>query len=62
MVFNPIAYLKETKIELSRIVWPTRRETVRFTIIVIVASILIGAYIAGIDYVLTSIADNFLYK
>lgn len=62
MVFNPLAYIKESKHELLRIVWPTRKETVRFTVIVIVASVIIGTYIAGIDFVLASLADNFLYK
>lgn len=62
MIFNPIVYLKETKEELGRIIWPSRQETVRFTIIVIVASVIIGAYIAGVDFALATLAEKFLYK
>lgn len=62
MAFNPIDYLKESRAELGKIVWPSRRETIRFTAIVILASIVIGGYIAGIDFILASLADNFLYK
>jgi preprotein translocase subunit SecE len=62
MIFNPIGYIKESRLELSRIVWPTRKETLRFTVIVIIASVIIGTYVAGIDFILTTLADNFLYK
>ena len=62
MAINPIAYVKESKNELKRIVWPTRKETLRFTVIVIIATVVVGAYIAGLDYVLAALANKFLYR
>lgn len=60
MAINPITYLKESKAELDKVIWPTRKETLRLTIIVIFISVFIGAYIAGLDAILTKITERFL--
>jgi len=60
MAFNPLTYLKESRAELTKVVWPTRQETVRMTIIVIVISVLVGGYIAGLDTLFTSLVGKFL--
>ncbi len=39
--------------ELKKVSWPTRQETVKLTSIVIVISLIIGAYIGIIDILLT---------
>lgn len=38
--------------ELKRVTWPTRQETFKFTMVVIVISLIIGAYIGIIDTLL----------
>lgn len=44
-------YLKETKIELKHVIWPNRRQTFYYTLIVVVLSVLV-AYLLGIfDYI-----------
>ncbi len=52
---NPVKYLRETLAELKLVSWPSRHSTVRLTVIVIVISILVGAYIGALDYGLTNI-------
>jgi preprotein translocase subunit SecE len=39
--------------ELKKVSWPTRQETMQLTFIVIVISLIIGAYIGIIDVLLT---------
>lgn len=34
--------VRETRTELSKVVWPTREETIRLTILVIAVSVVIG--------------------
>lgn len=51
---NIINFLKEVKEELSKVSWPTKEQTVRYTILVIVVVISVGALLGGLDYVLTS--------
>jgi preprotein translocase subunit SecE len=38
--------------ELRKVTWPTKQETLRLTIVVIVISLIIGAYIGIIDVLL----------
>lgn len=54
-MINPVKYVRETVAELKLVSWPTRETTTRLTIIVIVISALVGAYIGLLDYLLTNI-------
>ena len=52
---SPIKFLKEVKTELSKVVWPSKKEAVRLTLVVILVSLLVGAFIGGVDFVLTKL-------
>ncbi len=56
----PVKFLRETYDELTKVVWPTRNEVIRLTVIVITISIGIGLYIGGIDYVFTKVTELIL--
>ncbi len=60
MAFNPLTYIKESRVELGKVVWPTRQETIRMSIVVIVILIIVGGYIAGLDALFASIVGRFL--
>ena len=47
---GPRQFLKEVRQELRKVAWPTRAEVVNYSIIVLVALILMTAYIAFLDY------------
>ncbi len=51
--FKPLSFFGEVKSELSKVVWPTKEETIRLTGIVIVISIVVGLFIGSLDYLLT---------
>lgn len=44
-----IQYFKETKTELKEVVFPTTAQTITFTILVIVISIVVAAGLGGLD-------------
>ena len=52
---NPITYIKETISELKLVRWPTRQETINLTVIVLAISLLVGAYVGGLDFLFTNI-------
>ncbi len=54
---SPITFLKEVRVEMAKVIWPTREETIKLTIIVIVISFVIGTYIGGLDLILTKVTD-----
>lgn len=48
---KPVAFLQETYAELKKVVWPTRQEVFRLTLIVIFISVVMGIYIGGLDWI-----------
>jgi len=44
------SFIREAYGELKRVVWPTRKEIISKTIIVVVSMIIIAAVIGAIDY------------
>ena len=45
-----IEYFKETKTELKHVIWPNRRQTIYYTIIVVVLSVLIAYFLGVFDF------------
>jgi len=43
-------YFKETKTELKHVIWPGRRQTVFYTLIVIILSVLVAYYLGVFDF------------
>ena len=50
-----VTYLRDTLTELRLVRWPTRRETINLTIIVIAISVFVGAYVGGLDFMFTNL-------
>jgi preprotein translocase subunit SecE len=55
-------YLKETRAEIDHITWPTQRQTVIYTVLVIVLSVVIGTYLGILDAGLTRGLNMFLTR
>ena len=43
-------YLKDTRAELKHVIWPTRRQTFYYTLIVIILSLIIAYYLGIFDF------------
>jgi len=52
---NPAKFLKEVKVELSKVIWPSRQEAIKLTFVVILVSTLVGTFIAVVDFALTKV-------
>lgn len=48
-------YLTEVRDELTKVTWPKREDAIRMTAIVLLASLLVGLYIGGLDYLFTNL-------
>ena len=53
-------FLKEVKQEVRKVTWPTKAETIRYSIMVIVASLVVAVYLGGVDYVVASLLERFI--
>lgn len=58
---NILVFLKEVKEELVKVAWPSREQTIRYTILVIIVAVAVGLFLGGLDYVLT-VLTAFLLK
>jgi preprotein translocase subunit SecE len=47
----PRVFLKEVRQELKKVAWPTRQEMVAYTIVVLVAVVVLTALVFGMDLV-----------
>ena len=52
MISRSRTYVTESWAELRKVAWPTRRQVVNLTLIVIAVSAVVGAYIAILDLLL----------
>ena len=52
--FSPIQYLREAKDELAKVTWPSRKESTRNVLIVLIGSIAIALAFALLDGLLTA--------
>ncbi len=46
---NPVTFLQETVSELRKAVWPSKEETTRLTVVVIVLAIIMSVFLGGLD-------------
>jgi preprotein translocase subunit SecE len=56
---NPVKFIKEVRAELKKVTWPTKAETIKLTVVVIAISIIVGAFIGGLDAGLVQITSLF---
>jgi preprotein translocase subunit SecE len=47
---KPREFVREVRGELRKVAWPTRAEVVNYSIIVLIAVVLLTAYVAALDY------------
>lgn len=48
-------YLRETRAELRKVVWPTREEAVNLTGIVVLTIVVMSAFFGVVDYLFTQL-------
>lgn len=50
-----VNYLKESKAELKKVTWPTRKETTKHTLIVIGISAFVAVFLGILDFIFAKI-------
>ncbi len=60
MFNNLVVFLKESRIELRKVTWPTREETIRYTVAVIVISLATAGLLGGADFIFKTLLTRFV--
>ena len=54
-------FFKEVKMEMKKVNWLTKRETIRYTLIVIGISVAVAIYLGSLDFIFTTILNKFVF-
>jgi preprotein translocase subunit SecE len=57
---NPFEFLQQVRTEVSKVTWPTRRETIITTVMVLLMSIAAALFFLAADWVLSTIVTFIL--
>ncbi len=55
-------YLNEVRIELRKVVWPKKGEVAKLTLIVIGITLVVSAYLGGLDLLFTKLLEFLVAK
>lgn len=63
---NPIRpllnYIAASKAELQKVTWPTQKDVIRYSVMVVLVAVVMAVFFAGIDFALTKATDFILQK
>ena len=54
-------FFKETKQEIKKVDWPSREETIRYTLIVIGASFVVATILGFLDFIYFKLLKKFIF-
>jgi preprotein translocase subunit SecE len=46
-----VGFIRDVRSELRKVAWPTQRETVNLTVVVLALSVAVGAFLGGVDFI-----------
>ena len=53
-------FLKEVQLEVKKVNWPTKEETLKYTFIVIVFSTLVAIFLGGLDVIFNNLLKIYI--
>jgi preprotein translocase subunit SecE len=57
-----ITFLKEAKVELMKVNWPTRQQTINYTLVVIGISLAVAIFLGGMDYIFENLIRKIIVQ
>ncbi|MFH1841536.1 MAG: preprotein translocase subunit SecE [Candidatus Nealsonbacteria bacterium] len=60
MINKLFSFLKEVRLEMKKVNWPTRKQTVKYTVIIIGVSFAVALFLGGLDFLFTIILEKFI--
>jgi preprotein translocase subunit SecE len=57
-----IQFFQEAKAELLKVNWPSRKQTLKYTVLVIAVSIAVAGFLGGLDWVFGYVLKTYIIK
>jgi len=55
-----VSFLKEVRLEMKKVNWPSRQETIKYTLIVIGVCLAVAVYLGGLDFLFTNLIERLI--
>ncbi len=55
-----LTFLREAKVELSRVNWPSQKEVIRYTVLVVIISLAVAAFLGSLDFLFSFLVEKYL--
>jgi len=56
-----IIFFREVKSEVKKVNWPTKKETIRYTLVVIGISLFVAIFLGGLDFIFDTLLKSFIF-
>jgi len=53
-----VTFLKEVRLEMKKVNWPTRQQTIKYTLTVIGVCLTVAIYLGGLDFLYTNLLNK----
>ena len=60
MANKAVDFVKEARVELKKVNWPTKQQTINYTLIVIGLSIAVALFLGGLDFIFSEILKKLI--
>ncbi|MEY2985910.1 MAG: SecE/Sec61-gamma subunit of protein translocation complex [Candidatus Parcubacteria bacterium] len=60
MITKPIQYIKEAQVEIKKVTWPSKKQSLQYTAIVVIISIASTIILGGLDILFNYILTQFI--
>jgi preprotein translocase subunit SecE len=55
-----LQFFREVRVEIKKVTWPTRKETLASTVVVLITTFIIAAFLGAVDFLLSSGVERLL--
>ena len=55
-----VQYIKDSRNEIKKVTWPTKKEIKQHTILVITISLAVAAFLGLVDYILSQVIEKII--
>lgn len=56
------SFFKEVYVEMRKVNWLSRTELLRYTAIVVAVTVIVAAFLGGLDYIFSTLIQKFIIK
>ena len=57
-----VPFFKDVQMEVKKVNWPTRKETLKYTVIVIAVSAVTAAFLGGLDFIFSVLINKLIIR